>query len=67
MSNYKQIQQQMWNPITQNIMFDKIPKEIYVYGILFVISAIIAFAIEHYVDRKQENNNNQQKDTKKKG
>ena len=54
MSNYKQIQQQIWDPITQNIMFDKIPTEIYAYSILFIISAIMAFAVEQYVNRKQK-------------
>lgn len=58
--NYPHIQQQMWNPDTQEIIFEKLPPEIYGYDILFVISAIMAFAIEKYVERKQENNNNQQ-------
>ena len=60
MMNYQQIQQKMWDPVTQSIMFEKMPTEIYAYGILFIISSIMAFAIEKYVERKQENNNNQQ-------
>lgn len=57
--NQEYIRQQMWNPKTHEIMFNRTPPELYGYGILLVISFLMAFAVEQYVNRKQKNKKQQ--------
>lgn len=57
--NQEHIRQQMWNPKTHEIMFNRTPPELYGYGILLVISFLMAFAVEQYVNRKQKNKKQQ--------
>ena len=54
MLNYKTLKQSIWNPTTQDISLDKLPSEIYAYGILIVVSALVAFGVELYVKRRKE-------------
>lgn len=54
MLNYKTLEQSIWNPTTQDIYLDKLPSEIYAYGILIVVSALVAFIVELYVKRRKE-------------
>ena len=54
MVNQDYIIQQMWNPKTHEIMFNRMPPELYGYGILLALSFLMAFAVEQYVNRKQK-------------
>lgn len=54
MLNYETLKQLVWNPTTNDISLNKLPLEIYSYGILIVVSALVAFVVELYVKRRKE-------------
>lgn len=53
MLNYETLKQLVWNPTTNDISLNKLPLEIYSYGLLIVVSALFAFGIELYVKRRK--------------
>lgn len=53
MLNYETLKQLIWNPTTNDISLNKLPLEIYSYGLLIVVSALFAFGVELYVKRRK--------------
>lgn len=54
MTNAKSIEKLIYNPATGEINFNKLPTEIYGFGFLFLLSFLVGFTIEIYVNSKQK-------------
>ena len=51
--NQRSIEKLIYNPVTKEISFDKLPTEIYGFGFLFLLSFLIGITVEMYVNSKQ--------------
>lgn len=54
MNNAQSIEKLIYNPVTKEISFDKLPTEIYGFRFLFLLSFLVGFTIEIYVNSKQK-------------
>ena len=52
--NQKSIEKLIYDPVTNEISFNKLPTEIYGFGFLFVLSFLIGITVEMYVNSKQK-------------
>lgn len=54
MINAQSIKKLVYDPVTKEIAFDKLPTEIYGFGFLFLLSFLVGITIEMYVNAKQK-------------
>lgn len=54
MINAQSIKNLVYDPVTKEIAFDKLPTEIYGFGFLFLSSFLIGITIEMYINSKQK-------------
>lgn len=52
--NQKSIEKLIYDPVTNEISFNKLPTEIYGFGFLFLLSFLIGITVEMYVNSKQK-------------
>ena len=52
--NQKSIEKLIYDPVTKEISFNKLPTEIYGFGFLFLLSFLIGITVEMYVNSKQK-------------
>ena len=52
--NQKSIKKLIYDPVTNEISFNKLPTEIYGFGFLFLLSFLIGITVEMYVNSKQK-------------
>lgn len=54
LTNEKHIKQLIYDPMTNEMHFEKLPTEIYGFGFLFLLSFLTAASVELYVNSKQK-------------
>ena len=54
MINAKAIKKLVYDPVTKEISFDKLPTEIYSFGFLFLLSFLVGITVETYVNSRQK-------------
>ena len=54
LTNEKHIKHLIYDPITNEMHFEKLPKEIYGFGFLFLLSFLTAASVELYVNSRQK-------------
>ena len=52
--NQQSIKKLIYNPVTKEIAFDKLPTEIYGFGFLFLLSFLAGITVEMYVNSRQK-------------
>lgn len=52
--NGESIKKLVYNPVTKEIAFEKLPIEIYGFGILFLLNFLVGTSVELYVNSKQK-------------
>ena len=52
--NQKSIEKLIYDPVTNEISFNKLPTEIYGFGFLFLLSFLTGITVEMYVNSKQK-------------
>lgn len=54
LTNEKHIKQLIYDPMTKEMHFEKLPTEIYGFGFLFLLSFLTAASVELYVNSRQK-------------